>query len=127
MVCLTQTVFLALESTITHFWVHNKEGKASHRRNELKGENAINSLECARKDAFKEYLDARVTRENRSLVELRDKSSPSRLFVEERVEAFPCNSISLRFFHDCIIAPIADLLEGDELSIVPDGPLCLAP
>ena len=124
MVCLTQTVFLALESTITHFWVRNKEGKASHKR---KGENAINSLECARKDVFKEYLDTRVTCENRSLVELTDKSSPSRLFVEERVEAFPCNSISLRFFHDCIIAPIADLLEGDELSIVPDGPLCLAP
>ena len=28
---------------------------------------------------------------------------------------------------NAIIGPIADLLEGDELIIVPDGPLCLAP
>ena len=60
------------------FLVLNKEGKASHRRNEMKGKDAINFVECARKDVFKEYLDARVTCENRSLVELRDKSSPIR-------------------------------------------------
>jgi len=33
----------------------------------------------------------------------------------------------LRQFYDCIIGPIADLLQGDELIIVPDGPLCLVP
>ena len=85
-------------------------------------------MECARKDVFKEYnIDGSVTCENRSLDELRDKTSPSSEFVEERVEALPCNSNSLRFFHDCTIALIADLLEGDELSIVPDGPSSLAP
>ena len=85
-------------------------------------------MECARKDVIKEYnIDGRVTCENRSLYELKDKKSPSREFVEERVEKLPCNSNSLRFFHNCTVAPIADVLEGDELSIVPDGPLCFAP
>ena len=124
----TQTVFLALESTIIHFWVLNKERKASYRRKEIKGENAITFLECARKDVFREYnIDGRVTCENRSLDQLRDTTSLSREFVEERLKTLPCNNNSLRLFYDCIIAPIADLLEGDELIIVPDGPLCLAP
>ena len=39
----------------------------------------------------------------------------------------PATTILLRLFHDCIIAPVADLLKGEELVIVPDGPLCLAP
>ena len=34
---------------------------------------------------------------------------------------------SLRPLHDAIIGPIADLLKGDQLIVVPDGPFCLAP
>ena len=33
----------------------------------------------------------------------------------------------LVILYNYIIAPIADLVEGDELIVVPDGPLCLAP
>ena len=33
----------------------------------------------------------------------------------------------LRQLHEYIICPVSDLLEGDELVVVPDGPLCLAP
>lgn len=34
---------------------------------------------------------------------------------------------ALRILYDVVISPVADLLEGDELIIVPDGPLCVAP
>ena len=123
----TQTLFLAVESSKIHFWVLNKESKVQYRKKEIEGEDVVTFLECLRKDVFKENsIDGRVTCENRSLEGLRNERSPSKEFVEKRGKPLACNN-SLRFFHDCIIAPIADLLEGDELIIVPEGPLCLAP
>ena len=124
----TQTLFLALESTKIHFWVLTKESKVQYRRKEIDGEDAVTFLERVRKDVFKECeIDGRVACENRSLDERTTDISPSREFTEERENSLPCNNNSLRLFHDCLIAPIADLLEGEELIIVPDGPLCLAP
>ena len=123
-----QTLFFALESTKIHFWVLNKQSEVQYRSKELEGEDVVTFLECVRKDVFKENsIDGRVTCENRSLEELRNERSPSKEFVEEREKPLACNNNSLRFFHDIIISPIADLLEGDELTIVPEGPLCLAP
>ena len=123
-----QTLFLALESTKIHFWLLNKESEIEYRRKEIEGEDVVTLLECVRKDVLKENkILGRVICENRSLEELRNERSPSREFVEERRKPLACNNNSLRFFYDCIIAPIADLLEGDELIIVPEGPLCLAP
>ena len=124
----TQTLFLALESTKIHFWVLNKESKVQYRSKEIEGEDVVKFLECVRRGVFKENsIDGRVTCENRSLEELRKERSPSKESVEERGKPLARNSNSLRCFHDCTIAPIADLLEGDELIIVPEGPLCLAP
>ena len=124
----TKTLFLALESTKIHFWVLNKESKVQYRRKEINGEDAVTFFECVRKDVLHEYkIEGRVACENGSLDERTTSISPSRQFTEEREETFPRNNNSLRLFHDCIIAPIEDLLEGDELIIVPDGPLCLAP
>ena len=38
-----------------------------------------------------------------------------------------CTNNALQPLYDVIISPIADVLHGDELVIVPDGSLCLAP
>ena len=46
---------------------------------------------------------------------------------EEPAQSLQCTTDSLQPLHDAIIGPIADLCQGDELIIVPDGPLCLAP
>ena len=123
----TQTLFLAVESSKIYFWVLTKESGVQFRSKEIEGEDVATFLERVRKDVFKENsIDGRVTCENRSLEELRNERLPSKEFVEERSKPLACNN-SLRFFHDCIIAPIADLLKGSELIIVPEGPLCLAP
>ena len=48
----------------------------------------------------------------------------------ENIQTVPCSSVdknSLHFLYDTVIGPVADLLQGDELIIVPDGPLCIAP
>ena len=124
----TQTLFLALQGAKIQFWVLNKEGEVLYRRKESRSEDAVTFLERARNDFFKEYIiDGRVACENRSLDERTTNISSSREFTEEREETFPRNNNFLRLFHDCIIAAIDDLLEGDELIIVPDGPLCLTP
>ena len=124
----TQTLFLALENTKIHFWVLSKESEVQYRSKEIEGEDVVTFLERVRKDVFKENrIDGRVTCENRSLEELKNERSPSKEFVEEREKPLACNNNSLRLFHDIIISPIADLLEGDEMIIVPEGPLCLAP
>ena len=123
----TQTVFIALESNKIQLWVLCKEGNF-HFRQKVAGKDAVTFLECVRKDVFKENgIAGRATCENRTLEKLRKKLPPSKEFDQETAESLPGMSNSLRLFHDCIIGPIADLLQGDELIIVPDGPLCLAP
>ena len=44
---------------------------------------------------------------------------------EEQIGAGICNC--LKPLYDVLIGPIADLLHGDDLIFVPDGPFCLAP
>ena len=124
----TQTVFIALESTKIHLWVLCKEGNFHFRQMEVAGKDAVTFLQCVRKAIFKENgITARASCENRTLDKLRKKLPPSEEFDQETAEPLPGISNSLRLFHDYIIGPIADLLQGDELIIVPDGPLCLAP
>ena len=124
----TQTVFVALESTKIHLWVLCKEGNFHFRQKEVASKDAVTFLQCVRKDVFKENgIDARATCENRTLERLRKKLPPNKEFDQETAETLPGINNSLRLFHDYIIGPIADLLHGDELIIVPDGPLCLAP
>jgi len=65
--------------------------------------------------------------EDRSLVELRDEPSRNREAVEKSVQSPPHVVNSLRPLYDVIIGPIEDLLQGDQLVVVPDGPFCLAP
>ena len=52
------------------------------------------------------------------------------LFIEnivKGVNSIPSQSSALRELYDVIIAPIADLFNGDELIFVPDGPLYFVP
>ncbi len=58
--------------------------------------------------------------------------SPYRLVEEEEEEEEELQSIlgeenRFRLLYDLVFGPIADLLHGDELIIVPEGPLCLVP
>ena len=43
------------------------------------------------------------------------------------VSRCPLPKESLRKLYDIILAPVADLVHGDDLVIVPEGPLCLVP
>ena len=124
----TQTVFLALESRNILLWVLCKGGNVHFRQKEVADDDAVAFLESARKHFFDEnQINARISCENRSLEEERKESPPSKEFVQETVATLKCQNNSLYLFYDCVIGPIADLLESDELIIVPEGPLCLIP
>ena len=69
----------------------------------------------------------RVKCENRSMDELSDEPLSTREVVEENDQSWSSSVNSLRQLYDVIIGPIADLLQGDQLIVIPDGPLCLAP
>ena len=122
-----QTVFVALTGESIYFWIIRKASPVQFRHKNVEDEDALTFLERLRKGVFKENkITARVACEDRSLDDLRNRLPPSRESSQE-TKTSNDNSISLRLFHDTFIGPIADLLEGDELIIIPDGPLCLAP
>ena len=129
------TLFVALEGNTIHSWLLCKGRNIQFKQKVVKDvkvelEDVVAYLERLRISAFKEIRGgARVICENRSLDELRveDELPPTKEKSEGTINLSQSKSTSLRFFHDCIISPISDLLEGDELVVVPDGPLCLAP
>jgi len=125
----TQTVFLGLHKNIITFWVINKENKFELREREISGriadEDSITVL--LETTLMKIGAGVRVRCENRSLDEPTDDSSSKKGDDKKPAQTSQCTIESLQPLHDVIIGPIADLCQGDELIIVPEGPLCLAP
>ena len=60
-----------------------------------------------------------MLRENRYTVERSSKKCSQQILEED--------NLPLAALYSYVITPILDLIEGDELIIVPDGPLWLAP
>ena len=125
----TQTVFLGLQGNIITFWAVNKEKKFEVRQKEIKGRRRPkDSITDLLETSLKEIgAGVGVRCENRSLDEPTDDLPSNRGGDEEPAQTSQCTIDSLQPLHDAVIGPIADLCQGDELIIVPDGPLCLAP
>ena len=125
----TQTVFLGLQCNAIIFWVFKTEETFELRQRELHGgkrpENAITVL--LEKTLKKIKVDVPVRCENRSLDEVTDDLALIRGDEEEAAQTSLCSMELLQELHDAIVGPIADLCQGDELVIVPDGPLSLFP
>ena len=129
----TTTVFLALHRNIITFWVVSKENTFEVRQRELKGRGEHeNSVTFLLKTTLKKIGADVFVKWKKPLLELIDdfpsivRPSLVRCDVEP-AQNLQCTVDSLQPLHDAIIGPIADLCQGDELIIVPDGPLCLAP
>ena len=119
------TVFLAVQEKIINMWVLRKERKAIFRQTELKVEDAHQDyfallLETTLKN-IRAGIDVRC--ENRSLDKRRDKHTSRTEKDEPSHKTIDC----FKPLYDAVIGPIEDLLDGDELIVVPDGALSLAP
>ena len=124
------TVFLAVQEKIINMWVLRKERKAIFRQAELKVEDAHEDyfallLETTLKN-IRAGIDVRC--ENRSFDKRRDNQT-SRIEKDDQTLDEPSHKTIDCFkpLYDAVIGPIEDLLDGDELIVVPDGALSLAP
>ena len=120
------TLFVALQGNAVNLWVIGKDRNVQFRKKEVK----YLYLKSLRKKAYEDVRGRfRVVCENRTLDETStEQELPT---AEERGEETGNPSQSdenpLRLFYEYIISPISNFIEDDELVIVPDGPLCLAP
>ena len=125
----TNTVFLGLRDNNISFWVLTKGKKAQFRQRKIEGKNTDkDSITVLLATTLKTIgAGVGVRCENRSLDDIDDDLSSNTRGEDELAEPLRCTMDSLQPLYDAIIGPIADLCQGDELIIVPDGPLCLAP
>ncbi|XP_078379290.1 uncharacterized protein LOC144662372 [Oculina patagonica] len=119
-------VFIAIDEREIVFWIVQNGKDVQLRRKEVSNSSSLdlnNFLKSLVATAYKEIgVRAGVKCEDRSLDNLANERSPQ---TQPNPVGLPENA--LRTFYDVIIGPIADLINGNELILVPEGPLCLAP
>ena len=121
----SQAVFVALDENKITFWVVRKDSETNFRQNEIANGSADLLMETILKEIG---VRDGVRCENRSLDPLRSDLSCSKKRISEETVLSSSSSItSLQPLYDVLLGSIADLLQGDELIVVPDGPFCLAP
>ena len=124
------TVFIALNEQEIIFWVIRKNEEVTLRRREVGHvleEDVRTFLSTLHRTKLNEIdLPSGVKIENRSLDESRQAGRTTER-APVRVSRPVSSKESLKRFFDLIIAPIADLVHGDDLILVPEGPLCLLP
>ena len=124
------TVFLALHLKTVNIWVLGKEGNPIFRQKEIEiGREHEDSFTLLLDTVLKNIRDGVGIRcENRSMDKLSDDSTPSSTRDDNQTsEPSQETTDFLQPLYDAVLGPIEDLLDGDELIVVPDGALCLAP
>ena len=130
----SNTVFQAVDEANVNLWVVSEGKQVQLRKSKLKGFVSENSESSQSFESFmlgvytQLGVRSNVRCENRSLDALREGRSK----VDEKTkEANPQPHIQqdecLSTLYDIAMKPVADLIEGDELLIIPDGPLWIAP
>ena len=123
------TVFLALEFKTVNMWVLRKEGNPIFRKAEFE-------IGGAHEDSFALLLDTALKKmragvgircENRSMDQLSDDPTSTTRDDDQTSKPLRGTTDCLQPLYDAVIGPIEDLLDGDELIVVPDGALSKAP
>ena len=120
----SNTVFVALEDQNIIFWIIQAEKDVKLRRHE------ISDFGYFLMTTFFEVgcVGDGVNCEDRSLDKLRDEGPADKSSDPTQPHSFHGSQPNpLKTLYELIISPIEDLIHGDELIIVPEGPLWLAP
>ena len=129
----SSTIFLSVSENKINIWLLLKEKPVLHRQKTLChhfAENAAaETLQSLIQFAYENNdVRANVNCENRSLDVLRENCyTVKQLSKKCSQHILQEDDLPLAALYSYVIAPILDLIEGDELIIVPDGPLWLAP
>ena len=127
----TKAVFLGHTSNKITFWVISKGSKVDLREKRLgQGRGRDDAVTILLNTTLEKIgVGVRVKCENRSLDERNDGDFDDNDEEDEDKQGQPsqCTINALQPLHDAILGPIADLCQSNELIIVPDGSLCLAP
>lgn len=114
------TVFLALDKNEINIWVLLKGNGVRFRKSEI-GERHLEEGVALSFDSLTRAAYPLPEDEIRSLATSAFEAGQIRRQRAQLMEK------ALRMLYDVVIRPVASLLEGDDLIIVPDGPLCVAP
>ena len=123
------TVFLALHLKTVNIWVLGKEGNPIFRQAEIEiGPEHEDSFTFLL-DFVLEYIGAGVgiRCENRSMDKMSDDQTSTTRDDDQTSEPIQGTTDLLQPLYDVALGPIEDLLDGDELIVVPDGALSKAP
>ena len=129
--CLpSNTIFIALYQRNISHWVIQKGKVVTFKRQNVSDSpgDAITFHQSLIKTA-REKIGVRSSGrcEDRSFQDVREDETLEHEKVDEREShSLDIQTSELRTLYDVIIGPIADVIDGDELIIVPEGPLCLA-
>ena len=122
----TQTVFTAFDESenMISFWVLRKGEEILFKEAKIEPGTAKFLL----KGTLKEIAEGvPVEFENRPMDEQGGDPLPNKEAVEVMKQPWISTTNVFRPMYDVLIGPIADLLQGDQLIVVPDGPFFLAP
>ena len=121
------TVFIGINKGGIVLWVNEKGKEIKTRRTEI-GVSVTTYFQSLLETTRKEIrVRADVNCEDRSLSKPRDKKLAEERSSKPRSYSSSFETKSLQTLYNVVIDPIRDLLHGDEVVIVPQGPLCLAP
>ena len=123
----SQTVFLAIYGSSIFFWVL-KKGKEIHLRETILDGNKFQEEGIVFIQSWIEEVCARL-RSVKCDDRYSDNSADDKVPVQRSQETASLDDKkeALKELYRKFIGPIADLLHGDEITIVPDGPLALVP
>ena len=123
----SQTVFLAIRYSSIYFWVLEKETEVHLRTTKLDG-NILQEEGNVFMQSWIEEVCKKLRSANCEDCCL-DGSGDDKMPVQKSQETASLDGKkeALKELYNKFIGPIADLLHGDEITIIPDGPLSLVP
>lgn len=123
------TTFLAIQNETINIWVLGKESNAVFRQGRLTSESVHEDSSVVLLKACLKKIGAGVSVkcENRSLDNIKDNAASNTRDDDRLLEQSNRNNDWLQPLYDAVIGPIEGLLNCDELIVVPDGALSLAP
>ena len=123
---LSNIVFTAVHMNFICHWVLQKENVCPRKLSIEHDVHLILEVTCGKIREMVKVEDSERC-EDRSLDRLRNSEEESEGCVQRRPAAFPNHDNPFRTLYELTISPIIDLIHGDELIVVPEGPLWLAP